>query len=92
VQLLLPAYEDEWHAASASEWAKLHSANPRPQYFLPTMKAFLMPGLTTPDISPLARVICLHGLLSVAFDLNWRSLFLLGELACAFSLLWKLPG
>jgi hypothetical protein len=56
------------------------------------MKAFLMPGLTTPDISPLARVICLHGLLSVAFDLNWRSLFLLGELACAFSLLWKLPG
>ncbi|CAD6586151.1 MAG: hypothetical protein CYPHOPRED_003430 [Cyphobasidiales sp. Tagirdzhanova-0007] len=78
IQLSLPSNEDEWHAVNASEWDRLHKAAPIPPPFLSTIKAFLMPGLNTPVLSPLARVICLHGLLSVAFDMQWREYFLLG--------------
>lgn len=78
IQLTLPCNEDEWYAHSATEWYKIHQTRPEPPPFLTTMKAFLMPGLNSPEISPLARVICLHGLLSVAFDMQWREYFLLG--------------
>lgn len=78
ISLTLPCNEDEWHAASAAEWHRRYTTAPKPPSFLPTLKAFLVPGLTSPDISPLARSICLLGLLSVAFDMQWREFFLLG--------------
>lgn len=78
IRLALPSNENEWQAGSANEWYRLYASVPRPQPFLTTIKVFLMPGLTEPDLSPLARVICLHGLLSVAFDMQWRENFLLG--------------
>ncbi|KAK9894300.1 hypothetical protein P389DRAFT_174352 [Cystobasidium minutum MCA 4210] len=78
IQLTLPCNEDEWYAHSAAEWYKIHQSRPQPPPFLTTMKAFLMPGLNSPELSPLARVVCLHGLLSVAFDMQWREYFLLG--------------
>lgn len=78
IQLTLPCNEDEWYAASPIEWYRIHSTRAEPPPFLTSMKAFLMPGLNSPELSPLARVICLHGLLSVAFDMQWREHFLLG--------------
>ena len=78
VTLTLPGYEDEWHAGSAAEWNRYHRNYPPPQAWLGALKAFLMPGVVNPDISPLGRVICLHGLISVAFDMQWREYFLLG--------------
>lgn len=78
VQLTLPCFEEEWYAPTAVDWHKIHSQRSEPPPFLTTMKAFLMPGLNSPEISPLARVVCLHGLISVAFDMQWREYFLLG--------------
>lgn len=78
IALTLPCGEDEWHAGTAQEWQRRHDAATKPLSFLPTLKAFLVPGLTTPQLSPLARSICLFGLISVAFDMQWREFFLLG--------------
>ncbi|KAH9811991.1 fungal-specific transcription factor domain-containing protein [Melampsora americana] len=46
--------------------------------FMSALKASLMPGMAPPFLNPFSRVVILHGLISVAFDLQWRDVFMIG--------------
>jgi hypothetical protein len=78
VQLALPSDEDEWNAFTSKTWSMIHQAAYPPPQFLTALKASLIASSTPPNLSPFARVSVLHGLMSVAFDLQWRDHFMTG--------------
>ncbi|ORY89416.1 fungal-specific transcription factor domain-domain-containing protein [Leucosporidium creatinivorum] len=72
IQLQLPCDEELWEARDAQEWARLR-VNARPPIpFISALKASLMAGHAPPALNPFSRIAILHGLLSVAQDLQWR--------------------
>jgi hypothetical protein len=71
IQLQLPCDEDEWEAPNAQEWARLRANSRPPIPFISALKASLMPGHAPPVLNPFSRIAILHGLLSVAQDLQW---------------------
>lgn len=78
IQHVLPADEEEWTAPTAKAWQKLHLLSRPGVPFMSALKASLMPGLAPPFLNPFSRVVLLHGLISVAFDMQWRDVFMLG--------------
>ncbi|KAL8279204.1 hypothetical protein RQP46_008460 [Phenoliferia psychrophenolica] len=72
VQLTLPCDEDEWDAPTAEEWFAIHKAARPPIPFISALKASLMAGATPPVLNAFSRITILHGLISVAQDLQWR--------------------
>lgn len=71
IQLQLPCDEELWEARDAQEWARLR-VNARPPIpFISALKASLMAGHAPPALNPFSRIAILHGLLSVAQDLQW---------------------
>jgi Fungal specific transcription factor domain len=69
-----------WEADTAEEWHGLNSkTQPQPQY-LSVLKTYIKPTSTsqTPSLNALSRVLMLHGLMSVAWDLNRRDQTSLG--------------
>ncbi|KAK4053928.1 hypothetical protein OIO90_003765 [Microbotryomycetes sp. JL221] len=72
VQLQLPCDEELWEARTAEEWARIR-INSRPSIpFISALKASLTAGNASPALNPFSRIAILHGLLSVAQDLQWR--------------------
>ena len=80
LKLSLPWNESLWEAETADEW---HARNlmepPQPQY-LSVLKTYINPGANTrtPPLNAFSRVLMLHGLMSVAWDLNRRDQTSLG--------------
>ncbi|SCV71948.1 BQ2448_4642 [Microbotryum intermedium] len=72
IQVQLPCDEDEWEATTAKEWAVLHAQARAPVPFISALKASLMAGHSPPVLNSFSRIAILHGLLSVAQDLQWR--------------------
>jgi hypothetical protein len=80
LKLTLPWNECSWEAETAEEWHKLHlQEKPQPLY-LSVLKTYVHPGaISGPrSLNALSRVLILHGLMSVAWDLNRRDQTSLG--------------
>lgn len=75
----LPCNEVTWEASSAEEWWK--HARPEPQIsYLTVLRAYVNPDLnaTIPDLNTLSRLLVLHGLLSIQWDMKRRDQASLG--------------
>ncbi|GAA5850603.1 hypothetical protein JCM8547_001926 [Rhodosporidiobolus lusitaniae] len=72
IQLPLPCDEDQWEAPNAHEWKRLHDQQRSPVQFISALKASLTAAHDAPQLNPFSRIAVLHGLLSVAQDLQWR--------------------
>ncbi|KAM5355164.1 hypothetical protein ACJ41O_001810 [Fusarium nematophilum] len=75
----LPCSQSLWEAPTASEW-KSHapSFTPEPQ-FLTTLKSYLTPSSPRPSrLNCLSRVLILHGLMSIFWDMQRRDQTSLG--------------
>ncbi|EGG02616.1 uncharacterized protein MELLADRAFT_109937 [Melampsora larici-populina 98AG31] len=94
IQHVLPSDEEEWNAKDSMSWNEIHCkilshqrrmggesngiGNNNGTLFMSALKASLMPGMAPPFLNPFSRVVILHGLISVAFDLQWRDVFMIG--------------
>lgn len=72
LKVTLPWDNNLWEADSAEEFYSLPEY-PRTDY-LSTLKTFISPNprTPTPSLNPLSQILMLHGLMSVAWDLNRR--------------------
>ena len=80
LKLTLPWDPELWEADTPEEWHSLNSkAHSQPQY-LSVLKTYINHRSTTrtPSLNALSRVLMLHGLMSVAWDLNRRDQTSLG--------------
>ena len=80
IQLNLPCSDDEWSKGSPESWFQLRR---RPNFkpaspFIPALKACLSPGKTPQELDAFPRFVLLHGLMSIAYDLQWKQNVLLG--------------
>lgn len=80
VQLNLPCSDDEWNKTTPEAW---HRFRKRPSYkppgpFIPALKACLSPAKTPQELDAFPRFVLLHGLMSIAYDLQWKQNVLLG--------------
>ncbi|KAF7563752.1 hypothetical protein G7046_g400 [Stylonectria norvegica] len=73
LRLPLPSSQSIWEAQTASEW-KSHSATyTREPQFLTALKSYLTPSSPRPPhLNCLSRVLVLHGLMSVFWDMQRR--------------------
>lgn len=74
LNLTLPWNEGLWEAETPEEWHRLHlQEKPQPLY-LSVLKSYINPStLSRPwPLNGISRVLILHGLMSVAWDLNRR--------------------
>lgn len=81
LKLTLPWNEALWEAETAEEWCAINSVQqPQPQY-LAILKTYINPRAesNTRPLNALSRVLMLHGLMSVAWDLNRRDQTSLGK-------------
>ena len=67
----MPCDEDLWEATTAEEWKRLHDRGRQPIQFISALKASLTAVNETTSLNPFSRISVLHGLLSVAQDLQW---------------------
>ncbi|BGP40332.1 hypothetical protein JCM10450v2_004312 [Rhodotorula kratochvilovae] len=72
IQLPLPCDEDQWEATNANDWKRLHDQQRQPIQFISALKASLTAVNEATTLNPFSRIAVLHGLLSVAQDLQWR--------------------
>lgn len=80
IHLQLPCEEDEWEAKSAEAWTAIRQNKRRePPYFIAALKASLTPGNDLPisESDSFQHFVLLHGLMSVAYDLQWKQQALL---------------
>lgn len=81
IHLQLPCDDDEWEAKTAAEWSTIRqSKRCEPPNFIAALKASLTPDHATS--APLRdngfkQFVLLHGLMSVAYDLQWKQQALL---------------
>lgn len=75
----LPCNPDVWEAESATEWSKLTSG--LEPSFLTVLKIYMSPGQVSipPQLNALSRLLILHGLMSVFWDMKRRDQTSLGE-------------
>jgi hypothetical protein len=83
LKLSLPWDTSLWEADTAEEWHATHSRLLTPPSYLTVLKSYINPGpgSRTPKLNGLSRVLMLHGLMSVAWDLNRRDQTSLGKLS-----------
>ncbi|KZF25827.1 hypothetical protein L228DRAFT_84633 [Xylona heveae TC161] len=79
LKLALPWDSAMWEAESAEMWFALSQKGSPPQ-FLSVFKSYVNPGTELPNthLNALSRILILHGLMSVAWDLNRREQTSLG--------------
>ncbi|KAH9212205.1 fungal-specific transcription factor domain-containing protein [Leptodontidium sp. 2 PMI_412] len=80
LKLTLPWNEALWEAETAEEWLSINaSEQPQPQY-LSILKKYINPrsDVNMRPLNALSRVLMLHGLMSVSWDLNRRDQTSLG--------------
>ncbi|CAI6331446.1 unnamed protein product [Periconia digitata] len=82
----LPSSQSLWEADSAESWHKLHKQQPPPPLFLSILKIYLNPStvggasLVPKSLNALSRALVLHGLMSIAWDMQRRDQTSLGVL------------
>jgi hypothetical protein len=89
LNLTLPWNEALWEAESAQEWLAINTVEqPQPQY-LTVLKTYINPrsGFHKRPLNAFSRVLMLHGLMSVAWDLNRRDQTSLGKQASKLNLI-----
>ncbi|KAJ5757180.1 uncharacterized protein N7511_007362 [Penicillium nucicola] len=69
----LPCSTAAWEASTAQDWAH-HALREEPRIFLPVLKGYITPAATPRprDLNVFARIVILHGLMSVSADLKRR--------------------
>ncbi|GAA6008720.1 hypothetical protein JCM10207_001697 [Rhodosporidiobolus poonsookiae] len=85
IRLSLPSSETLWSASSAASWS--YQSRPQPQPFPSAVKESLSSASSpstsaaplssssrpsSPHLNPFSRLIVLHGLMSIAWDVKWR--------------------
>lgn len=82
LKLSLPWDTAIWEAHTAEEWSATISRVASPPSYQSVLKSYINPGPAsrTPKLNGLSRVLMLHGLMSVAWDLNRRDQTSLGTL------------
>ena len=80
LKLSLPWDSAVWEADSAEEWYQVSSVVPPSPAYLSVLKAYINPesARDTSRLNALSRVLVLHGIMSVAWDLNRRDQTSLG--------------
>ncbi|KAI1172225.1 fungal-specific transcription factor domain-containing protein [Nemania sp. FL0916] len=85
LRITLPCSQGVWEAPDAPSWAaawRSSSARDDKTSFLAALKSYLNQGLPRPAmLSSLSRVLLLHGLMSVAWDMERREQTSLGVIA-----------
>jgi hypothetical protein len=81
LKLTLPWSESLWQAETAEEWHRLYLAEQAQPLYLSVLKSYINSGLgpRPQSLNALSRVLILHGLMSVAWDLNRRDQTSLGR-------------
>jgi hypothetical protein len=76
----LPCDQALWEAGSAERWHQLRQKQPASPLFLSCLKVYLHPNAVTvpKNLNALSRSILLHGLMSVAWDMQRRDQTSLG--------------
>ncbi|GES65216.1 C2H2 finger domain transcription factor [Aspergillus terreus] len=69
----LPCSAAAWEANTADDWAR-HASREQDHVFLNVLKGYITPGAVSRprDLNSLARIVVLHGLMSVSADLKRR--------------------
>lgn len=81
LRLELPSSQRIWEAADPLSWAAAWRSTPSPSghFFLLAMKSYLTPSVPRPpSLIGLSRVLLLHGLMSIAWDMQRRDQTALG--------------
>lgn len=79
LRVRLPCSQPIWEAQTASEWRQQGANTPPEPQFLTTLKSYLTPSTSRPPaLNALSRVIILHGLMSVFWDMQRRDQTSLG--------------
>ncbi|KAH7379134.1 fungal-specific transcription factor domain-containing protein [Phaeosphaeria sp. MPI-PUGE-AT-0046c] len=76
----LPCNQSLWEAESAETWHQLRQSQPPTPLFLSSLKMYLHPNAATApqNLNALSRSLILHGLMSVAWDMQRRDQTSLG--------------
>ncbi|KAM0545019.1 hypothetical protein ACHAPJ_011529 [Fusarium lateritium] len=76
LRLELPCSQRIWEAPDPASWAmawRLSPCNPQHNFFLPSLKSYLGPSMPRPqELTGLSHVLMLHGLMSIAWDMQRR--------------------
>lgn len=80
IQLNLPCSDDEWNKSTPEAWYRFRKRTgyKPPGPFIPALKACLSPAKTPQELDAFPRFVLLHGLMSIAYDLQWKQNVLLG--------------
>ena len=73
LKLTLPWDDSLWEAETAEEWHRARISSHAQPPFLSVLKSYISPGSGSRPprfLNALSRVLMLHGLMSVAWDLN----------------------
>ncbi|PSN59480.1 hypothetical protein BS50DRAFT_594530 [Corynespora cassiicola Philippines] len=78
----LPCDQSLWEADSAESWHQQRLRHPNTPLFLSCLKMYLNPGAATvpKNLNALSRALLLHGLMSIAWDMQRRDQTSLGVL------------
>lgn len=78
----LPCDQSLWEADSAETWHQLRQKHPATPLFLSCLKMYLHPNAATvpKNLNALSRSLLLHGLMSVAWDMQRRDQTALGDI------------
>lgn len=80
IHLQLPCDDDEWEAQSAADWSLIRrDKRCNPPNFIAALKANMISDLSFPvgRAEGFKHFVLLHGLMSVAYDLQWKQQALL---------------
>lgn len=80
IQLHLPCSDEEWNKVTPEAWFRhrKRTGYKPPGPFIPALKACLSPAKTPQELDAFPRFVLLHGLMSIAYDLQWKQNVLLG--------------
>lgn len=80
IQLHLPCSDEEWNKTTPEAWFRhrKRTGYKPPGPFIPALKACLSPAKTPQELDAFPRFVLLHGLMSIAYDLQWKQNVLLG--------------
>ncbi|PWW73686.1 hypothetical protein C7212DRAFT_285053 [Tuber magnatum] len=79
LRLPLPYGSPTWEANSAEAWHKAGKVERPPPPFLMVIKLYLNPGKETPTLNSFSRLLVLHGLMSIMWDMRRRDQTSLGS-------------
>ncbi|ODV94036.1 hypothetical protein PACTADRAFT_50931 [Pachysolen tannophilus NRRL Y-2460] len=74
----LPSDAKLWNAKDAEEWLEYRRSEKQPLYFLITLKKYINCSDSLPHLNPLSRVLILHGLMGISWDMQRRDQTSLG--------------